>query len=318
MRVFGSDYPTADGTCVRDDIHIEDLADAHVRALRYLRVAGARSPSTSALGGQQRARHHHDERISGQVVPYEVGPRRAGDPRRHAAHPTKVHTPHSAGPNAQVSTVLLNLRGAGTPLTSTVSPTDGEGRARQVPQASSVRCGSSHPAARRWPVGRDASGDRRRRRAAAGRPVRLGQLGIGGGHRRRHRRASPGAAVAQSGELRRPVGNGAARVPSRRSCEGTPACEWHRLPQVCSRNRRGCAAQSSKSARGRATCAPRRAHPVDRRQPRRWRWSRRCWCPPARCPRGWSRRSGDRWPRENRRPTPERERLRCHRRTRGR
>ena len=94
MRVFGSDYPTADGTCVRDYIHIEDLADAHVRALRYLRDGGDTVSLNvgSGVGSSVLDIIHATERISGQVVPYEVGPRRAGDPVVTYADPTKVHT----------------------------------------------------------------------------------------------------------------------------------------------------------------------------------------------------------------------------------
>lgn len=94
VRVFGSDYPTADGTCVRDYIHIEDLADAHVRALRYLRDGGDTVSLNvgSGVGSSVLDIIHATERISGQVVPYEVGPRRAGDPVVTYADPTKVHT----------------------------------------------------------------------------------------------------------------------------------------------------------------------------------------------------------------------------------
>ena len=48
LQVFGDDYPTPDGTCLRDYIHVSDLADAHVRALDVLVETGSRRPTTSA------------------------------------------------------------------------------------------------------------------------------------------------------------------------------------------------------------------------------------------------------------------------------
>ena len=56
VQVFGDDYPTPDGTCIRDYIHVDDLADAHVRALDYLGAGGGAqpSPSTSAPASARR------------------------------------------------------------------------------------------------------------------------------------------------------------------------------------------------------------------------------------------------------------------------
>ncbi len=93
VQVFGTDYPTADGTCIRDYIHIEDLADAHVRALDYLIADG---PTTAlnvgtGVGSSVLDIIHATERISGQTVPYEVVGRRAGDPVETYADATKVH-----------------------------------------------------------------------------------------------------------------------------------------------------------------------------------------------------------------------------------
>jgi len=93
VKIFGTDYPTADGTCVRDYIHIEDLADAHVRALDYLGDGGATIALNvgSGIGSSVFDIIHSTERISGRTVPYEVGPRRAGDPVETYADATKVH-----------------------------------------------------------------------------------------------------------------------------------------------------------------------------------------------------------------------------------
>ena len=82
MTVFGDDYPTPDGTAVRDYIHIVDLTEAHLRALDYLRAGG----ETTAVNLGAGVGHSVLEVISavenvfGRRVPYEIGPRRAGDP----------------------------------------------------------------------------------------------------------------------------------------------------------------------------------------------------------------------------------------------
>ncbi|MFA4964261.1 MAG: UDP-glucose 4-epimerase GalE [Thermoleophilia bacterium] len=80
MRVFGADYPTADGTCVRDYVHVADLADAHVAALEALpRVQGAFNLGT---GGGASVREVLDTvaEVTGLAVRSDVAARRAGDP----------------------------------------------------------------------------------------------------------------------------------------------------------------------------------------------------------------------------------------------
>ena len=80
IAVFGQDYPTADGTCIRDYIHVADLADAHLRALEQL---GTRSVTYNLGNG---AGHsvidviRTVEQVSGRTVPVRVAGRRAGDP----------------------------------------------------------------------------------------------------------------------------------------------------------------------------------------------------------------------------------------------
>ena len=92
VQVFGADYPTADGTCIRDYIHIEDLADAHVRALDYLVDGGATTALNvgTGIGSSVFDIIHATERVSGQTVPYEVVGRRAGDPVETYADATRV------------------------------------------------------------------------------------------------------------------------------------------------------------------------------------------------------------------------------------
>jgi UDP-glucose-4-epimerase GalE len=87
LTVFGGDYPTPDGTCIRDYIHVADLADAHVLALRAL-AAGAPSNAYNLGNGDGvsvRALIDSVERVSGRQVPHAIGPRRAGDPARLVA-----------------------------------------------------------------------------------------------------------------------------------------------------------------------------------------------------------------------------------------
>lgn len=92
LRIFGDDYPTPDGTCIRDYIHVNDLAEAHVLAIEYL-VAG--KPSLQANLGTGRGFSirevlHQVEAVTGRKVPYSVGPRRAGDPAALVADPTRA------------------------------------------------------------------------------------------------------------------------------------------------------------------------------------------------------------------------------------
>lgn len=82
MFVFGDDYDTPDGTCIRDYIHVSDLADAHVRALRYL-SAGNESQSLNLGTGRGNSvleMIQTTERVLGKKVNYKMAPRRSGDP----------------------------------------------------------------------------------------------------------------------------------------------------------------------------------------------------------------------------------------------
>jgi len=89
LTVFGTDWSTPDGTCVRDYIHVRDLARAHEAALQYLLSGGA--PTALNLGTGQGASVKEViqavEAASGRPVPCEEGPRRAGDPSYLVANP---------------------------------------------------------------------------------------------------------------------------------------------------------------------------------------------------------------------------------------
>jgi UDP-glucose 4-epimerase len=82
ISVFGTDYPTADGTGVRDYIHVEDLADAHLQALDYLRGGGASRTLNCGYGHGYSVREVLDSvaRVSGVKLNVKEEPRRAGDP----------------------------------------------------------------------------------------------------------------------------------------------------------------------------------------------------------------------------------------------
>ena len=94
LEVFGIDYPTPDGTCIRDYIHVDDLADAHIRSLDYLSSGGASTTLNigSGTGTSVFEIIAATERISGRKVPYTVSRRRAGDPIASYADPTLART----------------------------------------------------------------------------------------------------------------------------------------------------------------------------------------------------------------------------------
>jgi UDP-glucose 4-epimerase len=82
LSIFGTDYPTPDGTGVRDYIHVEDLADAHVRALAYLRAGGASTTLNCGYGHGYSVRDviRAVEHANGAPLSVVEEPRRAGDP----------------------------------------------------------------------------------------------------------------------------------------------------------------------------------------------------------------------------------------------
>ena len=82
LTVFGQDYPTPDGTPIRDYIHVADLAEAHVLAIRRLLDGGDSGIFNVGTGEGATVMQIIDaaERVLGRKVPYTVGPRRAGDP----------------------------------------------------------------------------------------------------------------------------------------------------------------------------------------------------------------------------------------------
>jgi UDP-arabinose 4-epimerase len=92
LQIYGSDYPTADGTCLRDYIHVNDLADAHVRALQYLEKGGDSLAINLGTGRGHSVLEviQAAENATGRPVRRTIGPRRPGDPPVLVADPAKA------------------------------------------------------------------------------------------------------------------------------------------------------------------------------------------------------------------------------------
>jgi len=82
VTIFGEDYDTADGTCVRDYIHVEDLIDAHILALRYLQNGGESNIFNlgSSQGFSVKEIVEAAKEVTGIDIPVKIGERRSGDP----------------------------------------------------------------------------------------------------------------------------------------------------------------------------------------------------------------------------------------------
>jgi UDP-arabinose 4-epimerase len=94
LQVFGTDWPTPDGTCVRDYVHVEDLADAHVAAVDRLRAghAGDALNLGTGRGTSVRSVISAVERVGGRKVPWQAAPRRPGDPPYLVAGPGRAES----------------------------------------------------------------------------------------------------------------------------------------------------------------------------------------------------------------------------------
>ncbi|MBV8777185.1 MAG: UDP-glucose 4-epimerase GalE [Alphaproteobacteria bacterium] len=94
IAIFGTDYPTPDGTAIRDYIHVEDLAIAHVRALGYLAEGGTSSAVNLATGRGYSVREiiAAVTKAAGRDVPQRESPRRLGDPPTLIADPSLAET----------------------------------------------------------------------------------------------------------------------------------------------------------------------------------------------------------------------------------
>ena len=94
VGVFGDDYPTRDGTCVRDYIHVTDLAQAHILALDYLLQGGENNVFNlgNGVGFTVNEVIECARRVTGHPIPAVVSPRRAGDPAQLVASSEKART----------------------------------------------------------------------------------------------------------------------------------------------------------------------------------------------------------------------------------
>ena len=92
ITVFGTDYPTPDGTCIRDYIHVEDLARAHLDALAYLGAGGTSDTFNCGYGRGFSVRQvlQAVQKASGVKLPIEDGPRRAGDAPELVAESSRI------------------------------------------------------------------------------------------------------------------------------------------------------------------------------------------------------------------------------------
>ena len=92
LEIFGDDYPTPDGTCIRDYVHVTDLADAHVRALAFLEKGGKSQALNlgSGKGFSIWGIISTIQKVTGHSVPHRIVPRRRGDPSSLIADPIKA------------------------------------------------------------------------------------------------------------------------------------------------------------------------------------------------------------------------------------
>ncbi len=94
VTLFGDDYPTPDGTCIRDYIHVSDLADAHILAVEHLMNGGSSDVFNVGTGSGHSVKEVLDsvERVTGRKAPFKIGPRREGDPPSLVADSQKLQT----------------------------------------------------------------------------------------------------------------------------------------------------------------------------------------------------------------------------------
>ena len=92
VTIFGEDYETPDGTCIRDYIHVSDLVDAHVQALQYLEKGGESQVLNCGYGHGFSVKEVLDkvQEVAGGKLDIRSGSRRPGDPPELVADPSKI------------------------------------------------------------------------------------------------------------------------------------------------------------------------------------------------------------------------------------
>ena len=101
VTLFGDDYPTEDGTCIRDYIHVSDLAEAHIFAVEHLLKDGGSNVFNVGTGSGHSVKDvvSSVERVTGKKVPFTMGPRREGDPASLVADSSKLQKTLGWKPN---------------------------------------------------------------------------------------------------------------------------------------------------------------------------------------------------------------------------
>jgi UDP-glucose 4-epimerase len=94
LSVFGTDYPTADGTAIRDYVHISDLAEAHILALKHLRQGGQTDFLNLGTGDGYSVMDVIEcaRKVTGKAIPVKIEARRAGDPPKLVADSRKARS----------------------------------------------------------------------------------------------------------------------------------------------------------------------------------------------------------------------------------
>lgn len=111
LNLFGTDYDTPDGTCIRDYVHVTDLCDAHLLALEKLLDGGASDAFNLGNGNGFSVREIMTtaEKVTGCTVPFNASPRRAGDPARLVAQASRARSELGWQPRyADVDTIIAH------------------------------------------------------------------------------------------------------------------------------------------------------------------------------------------------------------------
>ena len=110
VGIFGDDYPTPDGTCVRDYIHVRDLAEAHLLALQYLDKGGESGPFNLGSGDGYSVREIIDtaREVTGKPIPATEEPRRPGDPPTLIAANRKAREVLGWTPSRDLKTIIAD------------------------------------------------------------------------------------------------------------------------------------------------------------------------------------------------------------------
>lgn len=109
IGIFGEDYPTPDGTCVRDYVHVVDLADAHVKALSILDERSGTFNLGNGTGFSVKQVIEAARRVTGHAIPAQVQPRRAGDPAVLVASSARIRAELGWNPQyAEIDTIIAD------------------------------------------------------------------------------------------------------------------------------------------------------------------------------------------------------------------